>query len=133
MWVEQNLVSKNYDLPLEGPGIYLFRGTAYVDKVAQVYKVTSYTVQHELFHLEMWVKLKELYSKNYSEVFHKIPDEIHETFVLSQFVKNKPYTQWDELDMVADLLAFKRNFKSAKELNDFKYFDLEKYLKQNIK
>jgi hypothetical protein len=133
MWVEQTLISKNYGIKLRGPGIYLFKGVSYPNGIAKTYKVTSYTVQHELFHLEFWIRLKQSYPKSYSQVFHSIPDEIHETFVLSQFVKSRKYTKWSETDMVADLEAFNKEFGKSMKLDDFINFDFDKYLKNNIK
>ena len=128
MWVDQPLTSKNYGIPLDGPALYLFRGST----SKGIYEVTSYTVQHELFHLKMWNSIKELFPKNYLTKFHEIPDEIHETFVLSEFVKVKKYTKWSDQDILSDLNAFNDNFKRNMSLADFENFDLEIYLK-NLK
>ena len=129
MWVDQPLNSKNYPgIKLDGPALYLFKGST----SRGIYEVTSYTVQHELFHFKMWNRLKELYPKNYLTKFHEIPDEIHETFVLSEFVKAKKYTKWSDQDILADLKAFNENFARNMKLEDFEKFDLEIYLK-NLK
>jgi len=127
-WVDQKLISKNYKIELEGPALYLFKGAT----AKGVYKVTSYTVQHELYHMKMWLKIKESYPKSYLKKFHEIPDEVHEAYVLSEFVKAKKFSKktiWDEGDIIDDLDAFNINFGQNKNLKYFETFDLEDYLK----
>jgi hypothetical protein len=43
-----------YQIVLDGPAIYLFKG---IDDLGKTYKVSSHTLQHELFHLELWFKM----------------------------------------------------------------------------
>lgn len=109
----------------------MFKGTT----AKGLYKVTSYTVQHELYHMKMWLKIKESYPNSYLKKFHEIPDEVHEAYVLSEFVKAKKFSKktiWDEGDIIDDLDAFNVNFrkgKSKKGLRDFEDFDLKNYLR----
>ncbi len=127
-WVDQKLISKNYKIELDGPALYLFKGAT----AKGLYKVTSYTVQHELYHMKMWIKIKEAYPNSYLKKFHKIPDKVHEAYVLSEFVKAKKFskkTVWDEGDIIDDLDAFNINFGQNKALKYFETFELEDYLK----
>ncbi|WP_442264918.1 hypothetical protein ACSIGC_11245 [Tenacibaculum sp. ZS6-P6] len=130
LWVDQPLISKNYGIPLDGPALYLFRGIGVKGFDKGFFDITSYTVQHELFHMKMWLRIKELFPNNFLKIFHEIPDEIHETYVLSEFIKTRKFTKWDETDILDDLNAFNRNFKKNKTLNEFEFFDLESYLKK---
>ncbi|WP_138432562.1 hypothetical protein [Winogradskyella algicola] len=128
-WADQPLRTKNYGIDVDGPALYLFKGTS----TQGIYEVTSYTVQHELYHMEMWLKVKERFPNDFIRKFHQLPDEVHEAYVLSEFVKARKYTKtWDEADILNDLDAFNLNFrfgKSKKALKDFESFDLETYLK----
>ncbi len=134
-WVDQPLISKNYGVPVDGPALYLFRGLGTKGFERGLFEVTSYTVQHELFHMKMWLKVKEVFPNDFLKVFHKIPDEIHEAYVLSEFVKSRKFTKWDEADILDDLDSYNKNFRTIinqKELIDFEKFNLEEYLKNNL-
>ncbi|MFT5818840.1 MAG: hypothetical protein ACI8ZM_000061 [Crocinitomix sp.] len=119
--------SKNYPgINLDGPALYLFSGNS----ITGPYEVTSYTVQHELYHMKMFNRLKELFPNNYVKKFYEIPDVIHESYVLSEFVKSSKFTNtWSKADIFRDLESFNLDFKKTMELAGFEGFDLETYLK----
>jgi len=109
-WTDQPLKSKNYSgIQLEGPAIYLFREQS---KNA-IYKITSYTIQHELFHMKMWLIIKDRFPNNFIKKFHQITDEIHEMYVISEFIKSKQFTKWNDIDIINDIdnINFKKSMK----------------------
>jgi hypothetical protein len=91
---------------------------------AGVIDITTYTMQHELFHLKLWHKLEKISGK-------KIPRRIHEEYVLSEFLKSTE--KWDLADLLNDVEVYNRFFREGLpkvDLDFFKKWDLEKELKK---
>ena len=117
----------------EGPQIYMFAGKT-VDEwgVAKNVFFTKYTTQHELFHVEMFMYLKNK-TPNYMKFWAEIPNYMHEQYVLNRLLKTK---NWKKEDLLSDLnninsIRKKYNPKlgdiTLKELETWKFeIELEK-------
>ena len=118
------------NIPGEGPQIYMFSGKTLDDIGAPIYiDFTKYTLQHELFHVEMFTYLKNK-TPNYMKYWAEIPTYMHEQYVLNRLLKTK---NWKEVDLLVDLKNINRDRKffnsklgdiTLKELETWK-FDIE--------
>ncbi len=120
----KKFVNTRYQIKLDGPAIYFFSGHS--TRLGQSIEITTYTVQHELFHLKLWYKFERLTGK-------QIPRRIHEEYVLSEFVKSSEKWHFDDLMNDLDILNLKyratEGLKSV-DLNYFKTWNLESELKK---
>jgi len=90
-----------YKIELDGPKVYLFKGTTIGNYNTSIkVEFTKYTVQHELFHVEMFAYIKNK-SKIHKEIFNKIPTYIHEEYVLHRLMKTNK--NWKKIDLESDL------------------------------
>lgn len=117
----------------EGPQIYMFAGRV-IDGLGRIRNVsfTKYTAQHELFHVEMFMYLKNK-TPHYMKYWKEIPTYMHEQYVLNRLLKTK---NWKEADLVEDLKNINKDRKefnpklvdiSLKELESWKFeIELEK-------
>ncbi|MDV2448928.1 hypothetical protein CMU93_15625 [Elizabethkingia anophelis] len=95
--------------------------------------VTSYTVQHEMFHMKLWYKMTKEFPE-LQPLFQKtlgIENRLfHEEYVLAEFMK-KP-SKWREADLLNDLVKVNRlrglKGLSKVELEYFKKWNLQQEL-----
>jgi hypothetical protein len=87
-------------IPGEGKQIYMFAGkTLNRWGEAKFIEFTKYTLQHELFHVEMFMYLKNQ-TINYMKYWNEIPTYMHEQYVLNRLLKTK---NWKQADLIIDL------------------------------
>lgn len=139
-----------YGIVLEGPAIYFLKSSG-VGRIGGI-RLTSYTVQHELFHVKLWYKMvKEFGNKVGNALYDKIPNWLHEADVIGEFLKENMRRpgKWKMDDIENDLKTFNRNLerhsdkeawgagfkqaigKNSAELEDFKNWDITTFLKKN--
>ncbi|WP_407500599.1 zincin-like metallopeptidase toxin domain-containing protein [Elizabethkingia anophelis] len=95
--------------------------------------VTSYTVQHEMFHMKLWYKMTKEFPE-LQPLFQKtlgIENRLfHEEYVLAEFMKNP--SKWREADLLNDLVEVNRlrglKGLSKVELEYFKKWNLQQEL-----
>lgn len=115
-------MTTSYGIEVE-EGLYFFEGTA---SAGRIFEISSYTVQHELFHLQLYKEVEMITKK-------RIPNRIHEEYVMSQLLKTK--SRWNESDLISDLAKINdlRNKEGLDEISDFEYFgkwDVKKELEK---
>jgi hypothetical protein len=115
--------SGKYEMFVDGPALYMFKGGSI--------KPTSYTMQHELFHLKLWFTFIKL-GKQGKALYARIPEWLHEADVIGEMLKankRKP-GKWNVDEISRDLDKLNFNIK-----NDPQIFgkDIEKIMgKRNI-
>ena len=91
----------------------MFAGKTMDDIGAPVYiNFTKYTLQHELFHVEMFMYLKNKTS-NYMKYWNNIPTYMHEQYVLNRLLKTK---NWKQADLEIDLSNINKIRKTESDL-----------------
>ncbi|CAM4344141.1 hypothetical protein [Flavobacterium terrigena] len=117
----------------EGPQIYMFAGRVFDDlgKIRDI-SFTRYTIQHELFHVEMYMYLKNK-TPNYMKYWGEIPTYIHEQYVLNRLLKTKNWKREDLLSDLENINQIRKDFNprlgdvTLKELETWKFeIELEK-------
>ncbi len=109
----------------EGPQIYMFAGKT-LDQwgVAKNVFFNKYTTQHELFHVEMFMYLKNK-TPNYMKYWNEIPTYMHEQYVLNRLLKTK---NWKQADLMEDLKIINGERKKFNpKLNDLTLKELESW------
>lgn len=104
-------------------GLYFFEGIA---SGGRIFEINTYTVQHELFHLQLYKEIEKITNK-------RIPNRIHEEYVMHQLLKTK--SRWVEDDLINDLniinkMRIKEGLPLIKDFDYFKRWDIKKELKQ---
>ncbi|GLB52944.1 hypothetical protein NBRC110019_19840 [Neptunitalea chrysea] len=143
---QSTFLNKRYKLVLEGPAIYFFQGVsgAIVNGERLVFKITYYTLQHELLHLKLWYKMTREFPE-LKKLYDKIPRWLHEADVIGEILKQNAHRKgkWLNEDIINDVNALNgilenntKYRKQAKKMfgkeqfnkDDFKNWDLSKYL-----
>ncbi|MGO4707775.1 hypothetical protein AB4Y90_01420 [Chryseobacterium sp. 2TAF14] len=108
----------------EGPQIYMFAGRV-IDGLGRIRNVsfTKYTAQHELFHVEMFMYLKNK-TPNYMKYWKEIPTYMHEQYVLNRLLKTK---NWKKEDLVSDLENINKIRKTEAGLPKIELDDLKNW------
>lgn len=106
----------------EGPQIYMFSGRTRnaLGKINNI-SFTKYTTQHELFHVEMFVYLKNK-TPNYVKYWREIPTYVHEQYVLNRLLKTK---KWKHSDLLSDLKIINEYRSEIPNLNPITLKELE--------
>jgi hypothetical protein len=127
MFHNSTFKNTKYGIVLEGPAIYFFRG----GDIA----LTSYTMQHELFHVKLWHKLvKEFGNKGGTLLYNKIPQWLHEADVVGEFIKANKLrpSKWSMIDIEEDLKILNKRRKEiglpGVSLDFFKDWDITKHI-----
>lgn len=136
---EKTFVNSRYGLELEGPTVYFFKG---MTKASLLIEITAYTMQHELLHLKLWHKMVIEFPE-LAGLYRKIPRVLDELNVVGEMLKQntKKISKWSLQDIQNDIDIINNNpkwkpylkeyfGKENVEINDFKNWDLSKYLKQ---
>lgn len=136
--------NRRYEIVLDGPAIYFFKG---IDNIGRKFEMSSYTLQHELFHLEFWFKMNKKYPK-LAELYNRIPNVLHELDVIGNFVKQNRIditTKWDLENILYDIDTLNENIqrfpiwrsnaekllgKTKFELKDFDNWNLNTHIKK---
>lgn len=120
-FAEKRMIT-SYGIEVE-EGLYFFEG---IPSGGRVFEISSYTIQHELFHLQLYKEVEKIINK-------RIPNRIHEEYVLHQLLKTK--SRWTEEDLINDLniinrMRRKENLPLIKDFDYFKNWDIKKELEQ---
>ncbi|GAB0156251.1 hypothetical protein CHRYSEOSP005_15150 [Chryseobacterium sp. Alg-005] len=132
-----------YEIVLEGPAIYFFRGA---NKLGIPVEVTAYTLQHELIHMKLWYKMVKKFPEM-AELYKKIPRWLDEANVLGEILKQNAQKigKWETADIMNDLNTLNDNFrdyphwkeslqkvlgKDHLDLKDFENWNLDEILKK---
>ncbi len=88
-------------MELEGPKVYMFEGATKGDFGLPVeINLSKYTLQHEMFHVEMFAYIKnKVKTGNPEDIFNQIPIHIHEEYVLNRLLKNQQKWKQKDLDL----------------------------------
>lgn len=93
--------------------------------------VTSYTVQHEMFHMKLWYKMTKEFPE-LQPLFQKtlgrqpVKELFHEEYVLAEFLKNP--SKWKETDLLNDL----RNINLLRDIIGLDKIGLDYFKKWNL-
>ncbi|ASW75174.2 hypothetical protein CJF12_13365 [Chryseobacterium piperi] len=136
---EKTFINTRYGLELEGPAVYFFKGIA---RGSHVVEITAYTMQHELLHLKLWHKMVIEFPE-LTNLYRKMPRVLDELNVVGEMLKQntKKVGKWslediqNDINVINDTPKWKPHLKEYfgkenVEINDFKNWDLSKYLKQ---
>lgn len=105
-------MNKRYEMELAGPKIYLFKGEGKGEFGPMNIDYSRYTLQHELFHAEMYSYVKgKVRGNNHEDIFNAIPNHIHEEYVLSRLLTEDG--KWGAVDLDIDFRNLNKIRKKA--------------------
>lgn len=84
------------------------------------HEVTAYTIQHEMFHMLLWHKMKQ--SVETFKIYEKLTVVFHEEYVLAQFIKQKGLWRIEDITSDLDYVNRIRKTNGLDEVG-FEYFE----------